>query len=337
MLKPVTDMPAESDPRYAEAHQQVFNPLVTLIGQCAYAVTCVLIYLLYKDVAPPSAMRSWTMLTGAVFAIVLALDLAYLVRQPDMDETIRFWRKADKKIPMAFDLVAVGVLLLLYPHGNESLKVLTVAFFVGYVPLQMISDPENAAGNQFSTVAVLGSFAATLLWNGDTTERYLAALMVIYGGVLFFASSILRKVVISAVDGRLQSEKAAKALEDDWRMCRRHATPTRFIAAASHDLGQPLQAAGLFFGQVMGAQSKRQRETAARAFARRSPLPISSCAHAQSSEFARRCGLAAGIKGESRRAPEKAGEAFAPAAKAQGKELRFVNSARQIDTDVNLR
>ena len=78
----------------------------------------------------------------------------------------RFWRKADKKIPMAFDLVAVGVLMLLYPHGTESLKVLTVAFFVGYVPLQMISDPENAAGNQFSTVAVLGSFAATLLWNG---------------------------------------------------------------------------------------------------------------------------------------------------------------------------
>ena len=264
MLTPVTDMPAESDPRYAEAHQQVFNPLVTLIGQCAYAVTCFLIYLLYKDVAPPSAMRSWTMLTGAVFAIVLALDLAYIVRQPDMDETIRFWRKADKKIPMAFDLIAVGVLLLLYPHGTESLKVLTVAFFVGYVPLQMISDPENAAGNQFSTVAVLGSFAATLVWNGDMTDRYLAALMVIYGGVLFYASSILRKVVISAVDGRLQSEKGARALEAALAdVSAARDAKTRFIAAASHDLGQPLQAAGLFFGQVMGAQSKRQRETAA--------------------------------------------------------------------------
>lgn len=338
MLTPVNEIPAEGDPRYAEAHQQVFNPLVTLMGQCAYALACGLVFLLYRNVAPPQPMAIWIYLTCAVFAVVIALDLAYVVRQPGAQETIRVWRRIDKKVPMAFDLIAIGVLLLLYPHGTESLKVLTVAYFVGYVPMQMISDPENAAGNRFSTVAVLGSFAATLIWNGDTTERYLAALMVIYGAVLFTASSVLRNVVISAVDAKLQSEKNARALEAALTgMSEERDAKTRFIAAASHDLGQPLQAAGLFFGQVMHAPTKRQREAAAQgvrqAFAAADQLLSHMLNHLSLKADAVMPQLSSARAGP---VLKKLARQFTPAAKARGMEISVIHSSRKVVTDTDL-
>lgn len=261
MYVPVREIPAENETRYLEAHEQVFNPLVALMGQVAYAIACLFVYLLYKPVVPPDTMGKWLAITGVVFGVVALFDIAYVIRQPGRDEKFAFWRKVDKKIPMAFDLVAVAILLLLYPHGHESLKVLTVAFFVGYVPLQMISDPENAAGNKFSTISVLGSFALTLAWNGDLIERVLATMMVIYGAVLYLASTVLRRVVITAVDARLESEKNAAYLKEALAdVSASRDAKTRFIAAASHDLGQPLQAASLYFGQVLQANSKRQRK-----------------------------------------------------------------------------
>ncbi len=70
---------------------------------------------------------------------------------------------------------------------------------------------------------------------------------------------------IAAIDGRLEIEKSAlvleKALAD---VTEARDARTRFLAAASHDLGQPLQAGALFFDQVITAPTPRQREQAIR-------------------------------------------------------------------------
>lgn len=332
---PAQDLPAKGSPRYQAAHEQVFNPLVALMGQTAYALICLFIYYLYRPVVPRDAMQIWLFIATIVFSIVAVFDLAFVIRRPGRDQIFAFWRKIDKMIPMAFDLVAVGVLLLLYPYGHESLKILTVAFFVGYVPMQMISDPENVAGNRFSTVAVLGSFALTLLWNGDGIERVLAFMMIIYGAVLFIASTILRNVVISAVDARLQSEKNAAMLADALAdVSASRDAKTRFIAAATHDLGQPLQAAGLYFGIAMQAKSKRQRDAAAQgvrdAFAATDQLlshmlnHLSLKADAVTPHFSE---VKAGLL------IKKLVRQFTPVAKAQEIELRAVNSSQTIFTD----
>jgi two-component system, sensor histidine kinase len=335
MYVPVRSLPSEDGPRYQAAHEQVFNPLVVLMGQLAYALACLFIYYLYKPVVPVGAMQIWLTITVVVFGIVGLFDLAFVVRRPAHEEVFAFWRKVDKKIPMAFDFIAVGVLFLLYPYGHESLKILTVAFFVGYVPLQMISDPENVAGNRFSTVAVLGSFAATLIWNGDAIERVLAVMMIMYGAVLFIASTILRNVVICAVDARLQSEKnatiLAEALAD---VSASRDAKTRFIAAASHDLGQPLQAASLYFGLAMQAKSKRQRESAAQgvrdAFAAADQLLSHMLNHLSLKADVVNPHLSSIKIGP---LVKKLVRQFTPVAKAQGIELRTVYSSQTIVTD----
>ncbi len=170
--------------RYRAAHDVLFIPWVALLGQVAYALCCVMVYVLYHPITPTFELRLWSIITLTIFGLVAVFDLAFVVRRPNTDEIFHFWRRIDKAVPQAFDLIAVAVLFLLYPHAPESLKVLTTAFFIGYVPLQMISDPENTFGNRFSIVAVLGAFCLTLLINGAAIERTLAVMVLIYGGVL---------------------------------------------------------------------------------------------------------------------------------------------------------
>ena len=271
----------------AAAEQAVlFDPRVALLGQTAYFIIAGFLYLLFKEVVPAASMSLWSWLAITVFVLVLSFDAAFVVRRPSHLEISRIWRKIDKKLTIAFDLIAVGVIFLLFPHGGESHKLVTVAFFVGYVPLQMISDPDNVFGNRFSIVAVLGAFALVLFLKGDTIEKYLALMMLIYGGVLFVASEILRSNVVAVIKARAQSEHTAAALSQALAdVSAERDAKTRFIAQASHDLGQPLQAASLFFRQVMGAKTTAQRAAAAsgveRAFASADSLLATMLNHMQ--------------------------------------------------------
>jgi signal transduction histidine kinase len=174
-----------------------------------------------------------------------------------------FWRAADKKHTILFDVIAVGVIALLLPHGGEGHRLITVSFCVGYVPLQMISDPENVFGNRFSIVAVLGAFAVYLLFDGSTFEYILAGFMVIYGATLFFASDAFRNVVVDALRNRKIAEAAARELESALvEISAERDAKTRFISTASHDLGQPLQAAKLFSEQIADAPNDAGRRRA---------------------------------------------------------------------------
>lgn len=245
------------------AHVLIFNPWVTLLGQVAYAIVTGLIYFLYEPLVAADVMQIWVVVALCVFALVVCLNLGYLIRRPDAHELLRVWRAIDKKVPMLFDLIAALSIWLLFPQGGSDLQLISVAFCVGYVPLQMISDPENTFGNRFSIFAVLGSYVAWLMLNGSSTQQILATLMIIYGSVLFFAADAFRTVVVAAVARREDSERSAAALRKAVsEVAAERDAKTRFIASASHDLGQPLQAANLFAGQLLGADNDAERAAA---------------------------------------------------------------------------
>nr|WP_315458852.1 HAMP domain-containing sensor histidine kinase [uncultured Sphingorhabdus sp.] len=245
------------------AHVLIFNPWVTLLGQVAYVIVTGLIYILYEPLVAADVMRIWVVVALCVFALVVCLNLGYLIRRPDAQELLRIWRAIDKKVPMLFDLIAALSIWLLFPKGGSDLQLISVAFCVGYVPLQMISDPENTFGNRFSIVVVLGSYVAWLMLNGSPTQQILAMLMIIYGAVLFFAADAFRNVVVAAVARREESERSAAALRQAVsEVAAERDAKTRFIASASHDLGQPLQAANLFAGHLVGADNEAERAAA---------------------------------------------------------------------------
>jgi hypothetical protein len=196
-----------------QAHLIIYNRWVMLGGQVAYFVVVLLLYFFYRDAVPSGPMQLWIIMVGIIFIYIALFDAALFFRNPNADELLGFWRAADKKHTILFDLIAVGVIALLLPHGSEGHRLITVSFCVGYVPLQMISDPENVFGNRFSIVAVLGAFVAYLVIQGSTFEYILAAFMVIYGATLFFASDAFRNVVVDALRNRKAAEAATLKLE----------------------------------------------------------------------------------------------------------------------------
>jgi signal transduction histidine kinase len=112
-------------------------------------------------------------------------------------------------------------------------------------------------------VFVLGSLALFLATHGPLQERLAAGYVAAYATVLYVLAARLNRTVQDAVEARLASDAAARKLD---RMLGEVATQrdasTKFIASASHDLGQPLQAVALFFDQTLRAPPGVLREAA---------------------------------------------------------------------------
>jgi signal transduction histidine kinase len=246
-------MRAEAHSVEESAHLIIFDRWVMLAGQCAYFIVIALLYFFYLPVVPERPMTIWLILASSVLIYIILFDVTLFARNPSQDELLRFWRVFDTKHTILFDLIAVGIVALMLPYGTEAHRLVTVSFCVGYVPLQMISDPQNVFGNRFSIISVLGAFVGYLLMQGEVYAYVLACFMVIYGATLFFSSGVFRDVVIDAVRNRRAAELASERLERAVReVSAERDAKTRFIAAVSHDLGQPLQAARLFSEQLSG-------------------------------------------------------------------------------------
>ena len=326
------------DPLYIEAHHATFDPRMALLGHVAYAVVLSVIWAIYDGTVPAHTMAIWTRVAGGVVTVIAALDLAFVIRRPAPDELMRVWRRLDKCVPMLLDLVAVATLFLLFPHAKDGLRALTVAYFVGYVPLQMISDPENARGNQFSIVVVLGSFAVSLLVQAGPSDHALAALVIVYGAVLFIASSALRMGVITAQAEKFASDRNARALQA--AVTALHAerdAKTRFIAAATHDLGQPLLAARLFHEQAVHAPAGHARTTALDGAARAFGAADALLSHMLQAMRLQADGVVPQV------VSVRVGDVFthlqaqyAPLANAAGADLRVMHSGVTLTTDPSL-
>ncbi len=91
-------------------------------------------------------------------------------------------------------------------------------------------------------------------------------MFLIYGLMLIYGAGVFRKAVVESIKGRRRSERdmiLVKAAHDEVTASRD--AKTRFIASASHDLGQPLQAASLFVRQLKVKPLAPEQEKAAEA------------------------------------------------------------------------
>lgn len=241
----------EAEKTAAETHLVLFSPLVMFLGQSMYAASTLAIYWFFKDVVPPDKLRPWVWIAACGLTISMTFAIAFAIRRPGPAETLRVWRSIDKRLTHVFDLIAVCAIFLLFPYGEEKHRMVALAYCVGYGPMQLIVDPENMWANRISVVSILGAFAIHLWWTDNPAALVLTVLFVLYGGMLIVAADTFRNAVSATVRQKNESELAERrmrqALEET---ARSRDAKTRFIASASHDLGQPLQAASLFARQV---------------------------------------------------------------------------------------
>jgi signal transduction histidine kinase len=158
-------------------------------------------------------------------------------------------------------VVVIAAFWLLAPFADEGLLLVMLVYQVGTVTIQVVNavePPPSRGGRGLSLLALPASMA---LWFALHWQRFSVAVIAFafaYSFVILSLRGFLQRALDRAYEARQAAETALiqVAAERDAK--------TRFLASASHDLGQPLQAARLFFDQTLRSRTAAQREAAAR-------------------------------------------------------------------------
>ena len=228
-----------------------------------------------------STILLWGLAIVSMLLVRLVAWTAYSRARPD-DDSVRGWLKWFV-VPHACSMAAIGVApLLLAPStsGHETEILLTISLLVYVVA---VGSAQKLSAYRPVIPLVLGpmvlAYVASMLWFPGIAPKVLA-----FGGVVAglwsqrMAASFNRSIVQS-MELSIRNENLVAALEahgarlreqtaiaEDARRAAEHAerAKTRFLAAASHDLRQPMHAISLLVGTLHPRSSGPEREIMAR-------------------------------------------------------------------------
>ena len=249
--------PKIGEPRQATEYQRIraaeSRIEFTVAGLMTFLIagTFIYVHLLFKPVVPPENLMLWTWFMGFVIALLIALPLTVLIRRPADLELATVWARAGNVVTALFDLAVASAVWLFFPYASEQLQLLMVVFFCATISAQVITTAEAIGNITFAVIAVLGSTALFFLQSDSSYAISLALFLTAYGLLMIGVALTLKYAVRSAIKSRLKAEEASAELVIALEQAQKARDDrTKFIAAASHDLRQPLQAAMLFFQQL---------------------------------------------------------------------------------------
>lgn len=260
-------MSEAADPIHREVRATESRIEFALSGLFALLIGGTLAYVhsLFEPLVPVARLWTWTGSMALVTGLMIIVPLLFLRRRPDAAEIERVWSPLGKLVAILYDLAVAASVWMLLPYASEPLQLLMVIFYCAAISGQVIATAESIGTITFGVIAVFGS-AALFFFNSETVyATSLAIFLLAFGGLMLGTALVLKQAIRSAVRQGLRaeaiSEDLARALaatqaERDSR--------TRFIAAASHDLRQPLQAASLFFSQLQRIDDPERRERASK-------------------------------------------------------------------------
>jgi two-component system, sensor histidine kinase len=235
-----------------------------IAGFCLFALACAITYWLFEARASQERLNQWAVVSLPVLSVWFILTVALVLRKPTTRELIQVWAPTSKFVLLGSDVIAAASIWLLLPFADQTTMLFMMIFYTLLLPTQIICSPENTEIIRVGIFTVLGSAVLWLMLKGGDIETALAVLFIGLGILLFFVSNIIRGSVRTAVSARMVSDSAALSLEKAFaEVASERDAKTHFIAAASHDLAQPLQAANLFFDQAMRATDESARSKAA--------------------------------------------------------------------------
>ena len=148
-----------------------------------------------------------------------------------------------------------GTAMFVFAHKTDPQSiVLTVAGLVVIVSGAVPSLAYNPLALRGFLVAVFGLMVTRLLQFGGSDQMLLALFLLLYGGVLWLMGSLQRRNVEEGIRIRFENIELMDELSEQTRLASEarekaeaaNLGKSQFLAAASHDLRQPLYALSLF-------------------------------------------------------------------------------------------
>jgi signal transduction histidine kinase len=195
-----------------------------------------------------------------VYLALPALWIASLVwrhrRMYRLPETRQFAMQYNLFAMWSQNIATVAIGWIILPQLDASWQPVASFYVLGTIAIEFVATvrPPPAKGrSSFAPLFLSASIIVYLAVQGGPV----AIALIIYHAAFAYAMYVLRKILQRQSDRlhiaitQVQEERDAKS---------------RFLASASHDLGQPLQSARLFFDQVVrGADPARRAKAAGQA------------------------------------------------------------------------
>jgi signal transduction histidine kinase len=259
---PETQADIESD--YAVLHP--LRPLL-LAGTLTWvneALAGGVVWWLLIPYAPNANLMFWVFGAGLYLTIWAVLIVLMAFQKPSAKEEVLIWGRVARFIIAGAHIVIVWLIWMLFPYCPQGVRTLLAAMIMCNSPAQIICSPENVTFNRAGIIATNGSLVLWFTIFGEPVEWAFAIFAGFFGLLQFIFCDIARNATRETVAARLESDEGARKLEIALAaVAASRDAKTQFIAAASHDLGQPLQAASLFFDQTLRAPDAAMRNQAA--------------------------------------------------------------------------
>ncbi len=200
----------------------------------------------FSGVLSAALLYSWLAGMYVVAAGRVALNIAYVRRRPPVDEVRKWVRSAVVGTVVSGAMWgAAGVFLFVPGIVRDQLLLLLVLASVGAGAVVALSSVMPAFYGFLLTS--LSPVTLVLARQGDRFHVVLALLVVVYGAALSYFALVVNRILTESLRLRFEQVELLQEMTRKKEEAERaNLSKSRFLAAASHDLRQPLHALGLF-------------------------------------------------------------------------------------------
>lgn len=209
-----------------------------------------LTYLFYGKV-PTSALVLW--LGAAVVSVAFVMLVIFVAARTRRAKfhPVRRWTTLLTVTAFTGGAAWGSAGLLLFVPTSVVDQQFLLIFLLGGASLVMVIMAAYRPAFYAAMVPLLLPITVSLLTTGDTTSMLLGIVPIVYGATLGYFYNNIHTTLLTSLKLRFDLARTADALvEQKSRAEQADQAKSRFLAAASHDLRQPLHAQGLFVEEL---------------------------------------------------------------------------------------
>ncbi len=174
-------------------------------------------------------------------------------RDPRAAERSAFWARRQWRELLYYSATWGLAPWLFLPQDSMPLTALMMLAMLGLCSGGVPSVAPRWPSVLAFVVPMAAGLITALAWRGDTIHLFLAACALLHVGATLHFAQAQHRLLTTALHTRFEKEALAEELAQQVRIAQQASEEkTRFFAAASHDLRQPLHAIALFGGVLDG-------------------------------------------------------------------------------------
>lgn len=235
------------------------------IGVLLLASVIAYVTVIFAADVDPVALGLWSGSFGLVLLVWCGAMAVAMRRDPGEQEIFRVWIPVFKGVALTANLLIAASVWLFLPVAGPERFALLLVMYVWFIPIQMIAENRATRVSGWATLMVFGSLTLFVLTHPAPYSTALGVFLVVFTASVLAMRRVIHRALAEAIAAKLEAERAGRALNAALtEVADQRDAITRFLAAASHDLQQPVQAARLFFDQAIDTKSAEARDRAIR-------------------------------------------------------------------------